>query len=250
VRLEHFSEYALAFTPEPPNHFLCYETHRPRLDVLVDLVDEFGSSTDNLGHGKRLCTPVDKNGEDPTAPTDPEHLAAYAIRHATSLPSVGAVTVQNQFGVVDVEVARPGFLLVPAAKSLSGPPQPLATPADRFKCYGVRGGENPKARVTLEDQFGTTRLQVFKPRWLCSPVEMHGEAIIDPHGHLLCYDVAPRSAHAAAARPARAPRRTDPAPGRREIPEVERVFALDEFGADEFGVLGPQELCVPSVILP
>ena len=60
-------------TPGGLDHFQCYETHRPKLahDPL-SLVNAFGPpSMARLKRAKRICAPADKNGEDPTAPTDP-----------------------------------------------------------------------------------------------------------------------------------------------------------------------------------
>ncbi len=62
----------------------------------------------------KLCTPADKNGEDPTAPADPAHLVCYKVRGA-KLPKT-LVSINNQIRAERLDVARPNELCVPALK--------------------------------------------------------------------------------------------------------------------------------------
>lgn len=186
-------------TPDRLRHFQCYAVRRqPAPDVpALSLDDQFGDGTVSVHRLARLCNPADKNGEDPGAPTDPDHLMAFKIRRAAPRFEPRKVEVTNQLGTVVVEVRRPTFLLVPTAKSESQPVPPPAPPGvDHFKCYKVKGGRGHPESLEVADQFGTLLVDVKRPRWLCNPADKNGEGIQDPAGHLLCYAVrtAPRVA--------------------------------------------------------
>jgi len=216
-------------TPVPLNHFQCYEVHAPtRLITGVSLEDQFGPSTVELKKPKRLCNPADKNGEDPTAPDDPDHLTGYKMKQTSpKFARVNGVTVRNQFGTIVVDVVKPDLVLVPSAKSLVGPPPPLAAPViEHFKCYKVKGAR-VEASVTVRDQFTTQRLDVKKPLKLCVPADKNGEGIFDASQNLMCYKV--RAASAAD-----------------RFTGAGTVFVNNQFGDDAFGVYRPTELCVPS----
>ena len=64
---------------------------------------------------------------------------------------------------------------------------------DHFLCYKAKSAKRePKFErldVDLEDQFGLTVKTVKKPRFLCTPVAKDGEPVINPAGHLVCYEV-------------------------------------------------------------
>src|SRR5262249_19748534 len=67
------------------DHFQCYRAKQPTgstpfVPTGVTLVDQFGSSTAGVLKPVALCNPVNKNGEDPTAPNHTEHLEGYQIR--------------------------------------------------------------------------------------------------------------------------------------------------------------------------
>ena len=82
-------------------HFQCYEVETESQDRSVSLVDQFGAAEGVVvRQPKRLCAPADKNGEDPDAPTRPEHLTGYDIRHPF-LP-VQNQEIVNQFGTIVV----------------------------------------------------------------------------------------------------------------------------------------------------
>jgi hypothetical protein len=88
------------------NHFTCYKVRRTPgfpvaakiTGVQVESVFEQGVPVAvDLVKPKRLCTPTNKNGEDPGAESDPDHLLCYKTR---SIGSFGEfdVFLQNQFG--------------------------------------------------------------------------------------------------------------------------------------------------------
>lgn len=65
---------------------------------------------------KFLCNPVNKNGEDASAPTHLSHLMCYQVKQ-TSLPKfvkLVGIFVNNQFGPETLDVKKPAQLCVPA----------------------------------------------------------------------------------------------------------------------------------------
>ena len=213
-----------------PNHFQCYEIKKgPKTPIGgVTVVDQFGSSTVTLTRSDRLCAPTDKEDEDPTAPADPDHLKGYQDTHTR--PRVLNQVITNQFGSIILDVTKPKFLLVPAAKGLAGPPLPLVGPTtDHFQCYKVKKSRGaPRfARingVSAEDQFGTYTVDLVKPRWLCAPANKNGEDPTAPThpSHLLCYKTKTQ----------RFNERT--------------VFTNDQFTSTTARLIKRWELCVPS----
>jgi hypothetical protein len=221
---------AAATTPVPTpdrNHFQCYEVHAP-VRIISDIVleDDLATSTVDVIEARRFCSPADKNGEDPTAPADPDHLEGYKIRQRTpKFARVRNRVITNQFGTQALTLVKPDFLLVPSAKSVVAPPPPLAIPAvDHFKCYRV-SGRFRRSGVTVSDQFGTISVDIKRPIRLCLAANKNGEGFLDQSARLLCYKVRPRSHFTA--------------PG--------TVFVNNQFGPDTFGVFRPTELCVPSL---
>lgn len=165
----------------------------------VSLVDQFGSSTDAVKKPGFLCAPTNKLGEDPTAPTHPEHLTGYPIKNLVKPVFPMNIKVVDQFNVsgLFVNAKKQAHLFVPTAKNLSAtPPPPAAFVTDHFECYktAVTSG-TPKfvagPGVTLADQFGSMTVTVKKPAFLCNPVDKNGEDATAPTHpeHLLCYAI-------------------------------------------------------------
>jgi hypothetical protein len=224
------------------DHFLCYRPHQFFDVKLLRLpaVDQFGAHGITLLRTGRFCSPTDKNGENPTAPSHPDHLREYEItvpQTTATLPLHG-VKIVNQFGTSFVDVIEADRLLVPAAKSLTASPPPPAPPGvDHFLCYRVRKTKGtvlptlPKT-VEIEDQFGkrTLTLKGKRPTRLCAPVNKNDEDVTAPQHalHLLCY--------------------------RGVVPVVSppSIFINDQFFPQTLSDLSEKvELCVPSTkILP
>ncbi len=220
-----------------PNHFQCYEIDRTTLAAIKDLPveDRFGATTIDIGGSgrvKRLCNPADKRGEDPTAPTDPDHLVGYVIgKRSPRVRSYPDQIVENQFGTTRVSLTRPILLLVPSAKSLSAPPAAPAQPAvDHFQCYGVTNAQTRIDRVPVVDQFGALTLDVKRPSRLCVAADKRGEGVLAPAAALMCYEVRSSSG---------TPRFTGPGGP---------VYVANQFGPDTLKVTRPTELCVPSSV--
>ena len=242
------------------DHFQCYDGQaRPSIRVRgVTLVDQFGTLMVDAFGPTVLCAPANKDDEDPTAPDHPAHLASYDIRGAGRFKPIKDQLVVNQFGSVTLDVIKPTSLLVPTAKSLTGPPSPLGAFLDDFTCYNVEPsrqnghddengndqggfqgqgeddqhgqGENDGngshgSTVTVETQFETVEVDVRRPRELCAPADKNGEnpGAENHPDHLLCYQIKSRQKF-----------------------QERDTFLNNQFGQQRFEVRGRDLLCVPS----
>ncbi len=223
-------------TPAALDAFLCY---RARAVIAlasppeVSLVDRFGSSVAAVDDVDVLCAPASQDDDDPTAPTHAGHLEGYAIGGGAFTP-VNDVVVTDRFGTLVLDVKEPLRLQVPTAKSRVSPPAPLAPGLDHFQCYRVHESNAAHERfrngptLTIEDQIGTTSVQIRRPRQLCVPVDKNGETP-GAEGHaddLVCYDL----------------RVTD----RARFDVNSPFFVLNQFGRDILRLRKPQQLCVPA----
>jgi len=218
----------------PLNHFQCYETKPFAFTKIpgVTIQDRYGTTTLPIRTPHPFCLPSDKNGEDPTAATDPDHLFGYA--DANGPVGIGAQTVTNQFGTVTLDLVRRTYLMVPTAKSLSGPTPPLAAPVtDHFQCYSVKRTRGtakfvPQRGVSAVDQFGAHTLDVLRPRYLCVPANKNGEDPTAPShpDSLVCYKA----------------RHRDPF-------GTMHPFTNNQFGPLEITLTRRLEFCVPSKVV-
>jgi hypothetical protein len=221
------------------DHFTCYRTTSAGFAPVggVSLVDHYGASTVEVRKPKFLCAPTDKNGEDPSAPSHPDHLEDYQIKRSTPFVAVRNQAVVDQFGTQTLDVRKPLTLQVPTAKSrTASPPAPVTPAVDHFQCYAVRRSRGsakftPRT-VTLEDQFGAMTVEVKKPRRLCAPVDKRDESPgAENHpAHLLCYRIKQVSA------PRFAP--------------VSPLYTNNQFGPATLDARKPAELCVPALRPP
>lgn len=242
---------------------------------VVTLSDQFEAGLFGVQKPVSLCNPADPEGDDPAAPADPDHLEAYQIALVPKVCVAGAPTnegkacrreqdcggtphqtsfcqrapehvrqtnlaVENQFGSLRVDTLKPDRLLVPTAKSLSGP-VPAPTPGiDHFKCYSVRvtpgAAKFPRdMQVFVVDQFQQPTLyDMVKPTRLCAPVNKENESPgAETHtAHLMCYQVK-------AAR------------GQPKHLRVPNIYTNNQFGPELLDTTKEEELCAPSQkILP
>ncbi len=221
-------------TPKALGHFQCYEFSRepyPKLTVTLD--DRFGPGTTvALKRAKRLCNPADKNGEDPTAVDDTEHLVGYDLTQTDpKFDTVKEVEIINQFGTMFADVSKPELMLVPSHKSLIGVPDPIDNPTiDHFKCHRLKRARFRLDGLEVSDQFGTLTTDLKKPTWLCAAADKNDEGIIDPESNLVCYT-------------------STTFPPRPSIDSDVPVFINNQFGHDHFTVTRPTEFCVPSTVV-
>lgn len=221
-------------TPAGLDPFHCYGVRAPKAKPGVDvtLVDRFGSTTVGVSEPRRVCNPADVAGSDPTAPTHPGHLLGYRIRRSgpiVTLPKRQQIT--NRFGTISVDLVRPELLLVPSAKSLTGPPLPLdPVTVDHFQCYRITRARTRVKDLAVVDQLGALGIDVKRPRRLCVPVDKNGETpgAGQHSAALTCYD----SRVASSSLPFVGPH---------------HLFVANQFGALTLDRLRPAELCVPSL---
>lgn len=231
---------------EVPDHFLCYKAKPTKesekfVPRTVSLADQFDVAARNFDVTRplSLCTPADKNDEGITDPIT--HLKGYQIKLTKTDPPQApdvkhAVRVTNQFGELLLDTLRPDRLLMPTAKSLTGPVDPPGlNNVDHYKCYKVRGRKGaPKFKpilgVSVSDQFIGQPPKLFdlkKPTRLCTPVDKNGEGIKNPGTHLLCYQ----------AKPTKGQPRHQP---------VSSIFVNNQFGPEILQTVKEEDLCVPS----
>jgi cysteine-rich repeat protein len=221
------------------DHFTCYKERLasgspPFAPASATLVDQFGSLAVAVVKPKTFCAPTNKMGEDPAAPSRPDHLTSYQIKPAVKAVLPPNQVIVNQFGTITVDPKKPSLLMVPSAKSLVASPSAPSNPAiDHFECYKVRRSkDSPKFAVipgaTIQDQFGSMTVDVRKPKELCTPVDKNGETpgAEDHPVHLMCYQVKQTST----------PKFTPITP----------IYINNQFGPLTLTASKPFELCVPS----
>jgi hypothetical protein len=143
----------------------------------VNIIDQFGTNTLTVSQLHHICTPTNKNGEDPNAPTDPNHLTSYDASVSSNNASGHVYAVKNQFGTINVRLAQVVSIYVPAAKSLVGPPAPLTPPVpDHFVCYNARptSSFSHSNGVTVQDQFVNISIDLDGIAQFCTPANVNG----------------------------------------------------------------------------
>ncbi len=221
-------------------HYLSYQINEskgtPKFESTnVGLNDQFSSGEFKVKQLYRLFNPVDKNDEGLT--NEENHLVGYRIQGKDKVRET--VLVENQFGILSLDIKNERLLLVPSSKNHTSTPDSLKTPSDHFKCYDVKvtkGTPNfKKLKADVYDpNFEEDRtMDVKKPRYFCNPVEkIHDNTttqIISPDDHLVCYDVKKSKGQ----------------------PNHDRtsVFTNNQFGPEALDTKKERELCVPSKII-
>jgi hypothetical protein len=210
--------------------------------IPVTLVDRFGNYSPTLTEVHRICAPADKNGDDPTAPTNPNHEASYDLSGGGSSAVVAqGLKVTNQFGTFTMDVRGLDRLLVPTSKKLTappGPPLPLNV-IRHYACHDISNISGPdisKKAVTVVDQFASTPIPGFtgKSKWrLCVAANKNNEDPTAPTDNtaLMCFFAAKTPPFATV-----------------------NLFLNNQFGPNQFAnkphATQFDELCVPSNILP
>ncbi|MFQ5989749.1 MAG: hypothetical protein ACE5K9_07530 [Candidatus Methylomirabilales bacterium] len=99
-----------------------------------------------------------------------DHFLCYEAKTAEGEPKFErrSVTLEDQFGSVQMTVRKPEFFCNPVEKNGEGIPDP----ALHLTCYKIRdddGEEFERRDVVVENQFGEQILTVKKPKLLCVP---------------------------------------------------------------------------------
>ena len=105
---------------DPLDHFKCYRLSAARFRRAgITVETQFGPLTVDIKKPLHLCAPVNKNGEDPSAPGHPDHLMCYLVRGPR--PVQKTVFTDNQFGQDSFEFFGPRELCVSSTKTLPLP---------------------------------------------------------------------------------------------------------------------------------
>jgi hypothetical protein len=187
-----------------PGHYLGYPV-TPKDPVLrfnppIGLRDQFHTEQVAQVKAEKLFIPASKNG-------GPIFDAAIHLKRYKLLGKqpvlVKNLEVNNQFGQIVITKLKADSLLVPTAKSLTGPPpppDPATLNVDHYKCYKViQSTQNPPTRGLkphVNDQFLDTDVKILKPTRLCNPVDKEHppgtfSGIKNPTAHLMCYQLKP-----------------------------------------------------------
>jgi hypothetical protein len=242
IGLGHFKCYkakkATAPRGQPP-----FPAFSPLSGLLVE--DQFGPVQLDLKKTVGICTPVDKNGSDPTAPSEATHLEGYKVKLTKLDPpqakfAKSTHTVQNQLGTIRLKLLAVDRLMVPSNKApgTGGAPPYTANDVDHFKCYKAakaKGETFAVQTVSLMDQFGgPLYYDLKKPTRLCAPANKENSDPEAPShaGHLVCY-------HAKLTR-------LDTAQPKFE---KTRVSTNNQFGPAVIDAIKVEELCIPSLKL-
>jgi hypothetical protein len=132
---------------------------------VVQIDDQFGSQTTDLGRPTRFLVPADKNDEGLF--DFYSHLTCYQIVDGVAGP---AVISTNQFGAQPLTLGVPDSLCVPTEKLIS----PGTVDIDHYKCY-LATGSSVDASVLLLDQFAQATATVLDPKLFCTPASKNGE---------------------------------------------------------------------------
>ncbi len=122
--------------PDTP-HFVCYKVKASRkkpkfVPVLnSEVLDQFGAMSIDIKKPSTVCLPADKLGEDPGAENRPDSLTCYKIKRLSDFTRVEGITVDNQFGVRQLDAKKPAEVCIPALLNPSAAtptPTIVATP--------------------------------------------------------------------------------------------------------------------------
>jgi hypothetical protein len=108
------------------DHYKCYKvkitagTPKFPTGVQATVATQFETRLYDVKKPRRLCTPVNKNGEGVNSSI--AHLMCYQVKPATGQPKharvVGVIHTQNQFGAGRLDTIKEDTLCVPAEKNL------------------------------------------------------------------------------------------------------------------------------------
>jgi hypothetical protein len=82
----------------------------------VTLADQLGAMTVDVKKPKLFCAPVDRNGENPTAPQHTGRFLCYQIAQvdAAKFAKRAGLFLNNQLGPTELKITKPALLCVPA----------------------------------------------------------------------------------------------------------------------------------------
>jgi hypothetical protein len=196
--------------PSGLDHLHCYRaaqfTQTPfSQPSQVQLQDQFGTATVNVGAFVRLCNPTLETREDTPDSFPPQHpdakLACFTITQTGF--QTRKIRATNEFGSALLDVTGPTEMCLPSFENQQAntfPPDTQPSNLDHFKCYSVRYSRTPSDAFDLEpptvlsqDDFGDKRPGLGAPLLLCNPAAKtrtdipESTPITNPDAHLVCY---------------------------------------------------------------
>jgi len=220
-----------------PGAFQCYGLGQTAAIPVGDVVftDAYGSYAVALAQPPRICAPADVDGQDPSAPANPEHLLVYRLAGAAPASIVRDQPVSNQFGTTSLDVKKTRWGMVPSTISLVAPPAGGPAPGlAHFACHQAKPSRNAP-RIDVDPVEVTTRFETVsvhpkKPTWLCAAADANGA---DPN--------APGSGQAVVCYRAKSKSRLEAGP----------IYVNNQFGQQVYRFLGQRkELCLPATLGP
>ena len=151
-------------------HLSCYvlqrRSFRSRRVVVSNQFERAGRLV--VVRPSELCLPSGKEldpGPRPQPATGLDHYQCYAVKPLTR-PRVRPPVLVDQFGRSRPRVVAAVRLCAPVRKNTSAP----RNGRDHLTCYSLRpmSAFAPR-RVAVANQFGGSRMVVFRPEWLCVP---------------------------------------------------------------------------------
>jgi hypothetical protein len=176
------------------DYFQIYDLVDKAAEAAVQLKGQFDQRPQKFQVNALDCfaNPTSKNGQplfDKSA-----HLAWY--RGLQPSEPTRMVTLENQFGKLDIHIGRGAGLLVPTQKVEPGSAFPETL--DHYKVYQVIDGrKSADVVLKLRDQFGPSEGHLTVPLFFAVPVEKRvgttAFRIRNARTHLLIYGMTPRT---------------------------------------------------------
>ena len=130
------------------DHFECYKVATQKgtpkfTPTATSITDEFGTVNLTLAKITKLCTPVNKNNEAPTAATHVGHLVCYQAKlpKGVRFPAMTVSVNNTDFGPAVLVAKSVAELCVPAFKDAIPTPTPTPTPSGECGDGVINGGE-------------------------------------------------------------------------------------------------------------
>jgi hypothetical protein len=175
-------------TNTPVDDYKCYQIKPANLRfrfesfrlAYLDQFSPFGPRDPLVVRPNELCTPVNKNAENPDAPESPNHLVCYKVADLRTRVPLLSVTDTDQFGREDLNVGNDAEVCLPAVKNCTGTGcttqlAEVERELSHLACYQARSAGTPlvppgQRTVSLEDQFGSTTGTIGPVNFHCNPM--------------------------------------------------------------------------------
>jgi hypothetical protein len=195
--------------------------------ALSGINDGFCPGLNSLGRNKRTVEQAQlaQHGIYPVQPAL-EHFRCYRVEQAPFQPRT--VNLKDQFGSRQADISKRAELCNPAKKNQ----EPFQNRRAHLQCYATTG-QPVGAVVAVQNQFGSQRLRVGKPKRLCVPSKKRLSSqnpfppIQVPIDHYQCYAVTPQASL-------------------QTVNPVHNVTLKDEFGQEQVSRAQPFQLCAPA----